>query len=331
MISAVSNTSDRRGTILIFFLAAMAIIGVYVTALTRAQSDQMSGASAGELRLVAEATALSGIEIMVTIAENTTENGPQFLSARERELTTGTPYSMSRLFGLPTGLSGTYCLPPIEYPPLKDIALTVVPTNQPPTIADTDILLLNNKNTVNLPASNYYFVLGATASPPLPATPDFNGPAILPAAGYQPPQTDNTNYSAAKGCDKSGSSNWRIAALEPKHCNDPIGWYGDENQSGTYLPVTADRFTGHGGYAGWTGRTKMTPPSFVVGRDFTVGGAASYRCFLYAWYVHSPAGLAAPDRLAYYMTSGRVRTVLRPSGAPISLGTEVAVSNTQLR
>jgi hypothetical protein len=316
-MSAPLSQNRRTGTVLLFFLAAMVVVSTYVTTMLRSQADTASGVSTDELRLVADTMALSGIELMATIAGNAAEGGPTFLSDRERSLGVSTPYSLDRLFSFPTGVPGTYYVPPLEYPPLKDVALNITPTNQPPYIQDTDILLLNASEPTRIPASNYYLIMEPTRPPS-----GFAGPSILPNDLFAPLSSDGTNYTTP-GCVNDGS-HWRIPALEPGACNVRLGWYGDKNGAG-YLPVTASRYTGY------TGCQKMRPPSFVLGRTHQAAFGATYRTFLYAWYVQSNAiAPPAPERQWYYMTSGRVREIRNASGT-IGLGPEVAVSNTQLR
>ncbi|MBI4870427.1 MAG: hypothetical protein HY814_02545 [Candidatus Riflebacteria bacterium] len=290
----------------------MTIVSVLLVTLVKSQSDQDTTVTAEELRVMADALSLSGIELMMTCVQTeSTDLGLTFLKSRERSLPPTAPYSLSGMFGFTTGTPRALMYtPPLEYPPLRSIALRYAPTDRPGITYESDLRLFRNPTAVTqtLSVGTFVSLAGTTAA-------GNNGPAILPRPDCRPRNPDNSNYPTGSGTVNGAGAGLRIDAFG----NDDLGWIGPVNLSPTCLPNTAM-------ITGVPGSQKLPPPSFIVARDLPDVGSPVYRCFIYCWALRS--GMNPPGY--YWMSSGRIREVLG-TGPSEALRTELVVGSTQIR
>ncbi|MBI4872501.1 MAG: hypothetical protein HY814_13155 [Candidatus Riflebacteria bacterium] len=219
------SNEKRHGTILIFFIAAMAIVSVLVVSLLKTQAEQATGVSVAEARLIADTLALSGIEIMATIDDK----GPSAeLTNRYRSFPDANQYGFGRLFGLDSSpVQNLLYMPPLEYPAIRGVAMRF-PTEDVPGVAfNNDIRLMNV--LCGLPVNVTLTVPGTTIA-------GNNGGAVLPttACRPQPPDPEHDDFPVNAGSRY-------ITALN----HNTIGWYAPKN-SPAPLPNTA-KITGVAG------------------------------------------------------------------------------------
>ncbi len=328
------NRRNTAGTILVFLLATMTIVTVLLRSLVRIGEAPGALGSARELSIISEAAALSGVELLTSIASYTaTYEGPEFLDKRVRRLTSGTPYSLTNTFGLPTGAGSTNYLPPVDFPALKDIAVRELPTNTA-TIFDNDIRLPSDRAT-SLPAAATYSIVSGTTF----QYPSGTESAILPNTGFWPQIGDRT-YDASGTISPSALPDLRIKAICQVDGTAALPWWGPINDPNglsqtpkLYMPSTQVVVGENPDTVTPTIATpsrKMPAPSLIFVRDLPPipGTSGKLRAFTYAWNVLSES---LPASRTYYMTSGRVRVVNLIPGGGETLGSEVMVSYTQIR
>lgn len=331
------NRRNTAGTILVFLLATMTIVTVLLRSLVRIGEAPGALGSARELSIISEAAALSGVELLTSIASYTaTYEGPEFLDKRVRRLTSGTPYSLTNTFGLPTGANSLGYLPPVDFPALKDIAVRDQPTNTA-TVFDNDIRLPSSTAT-SLPAPATYSTVPGTSF----QYPSGVESAILPNTGFWPQIGDQT-YDASGTISPTVSTNLRIKAICKVDTNGTgaLPWWGPINDPNAltqttplYMPptrvVVGENPDGPPATPVPLASQKMPAPSLIFVRDLPPipGTSGRLRAFTYAWNILSES---LPASRTYYMTSGRVRVVNLIPGGGESLGSEVMVSYTQIR
>ncbi len=318
----------RAGTVLVFLVAAVAIVTVMVQNLLQTQDDVTMASSVAAEAAIADALALSGIEIMACLGDYSgpPDDGLKFLENRRREFAMyagsvppiSPTSSFQAMFGITTGPAAQDYIPPLEYPAIRDVALNSVPLRRnSPIKRDNDIRL--GIQYPNLPG-------GVPPSWPTPGVPSLQylivpysstPPSILPRDNFLP-LTSDSFYSTDGTTAHPGWPDLVIRAVQPNPGSTSVlAWWGPENVD------DSDREPDDSTTQQRT--IKIPPPSFIIPVDVPRSTTTAYRGFIYGWYARRPG--SGTD---YYMTSGRVRLVYRFGGSE-TLGPEVAISKTQIR
>lgn len=351
---------------LVYLLSVLAVVSIVVQGVQRGGESGAQAATQAELKAAAEGLALSGIEIMATIA-NDAPAGLPFLYAKVRDFSDSAgavDYSFSGVcrFVNPmvTTVAPPYTIytPPLEYPPIRDVAVTraPIPSQFPGVVQDNDIRLPLDyviPLATGIPPPGYPTPAPPTAAwswvpntSPLPL-------AMLPTPSFVPGTTElATDYAVARGLTVSGTK-YLISALQPSLGASVFGWWGPDNMlpaglMGFRRLPTATRVQGNA--------FKFVPPSFVIVRDpLDKRPPGFYRWYIYCWFATraapgvqvpppppltlvppNPPPAPAAGVSQYLVTSGRVRRVTvvappNPGAGNQLLGPEVAVSHTQFR